>query len=295
MSTKRCSGCGWTAARCSMNCRRNAQAGCAGPGAGRRARTAAARRATNHLDIAAIEWAQELLTSRRGAGEQVQRPLARWSGYRTTAPSSTPWRRASSSSTAASAQLPAVLRLRNTKLRELENEASGHRARRQAAGAGRSWVRKVSSAAHTQRRPRPAPADLRRQRATRRANWARCGWNSTPVCRRQDRRRAEERLDAFPSISNERTLIDNFSATILRGDKVGLIWPPTAAQDDAAQLILGELAADSGSVRQGTRLQVAYFDQMRVALDLTRRWPTRSARAANGSSSAMSPRSRANT
>ena len=60
----------------------------------------------------------------------------------------------------------------------------------------------------------------------------------------------------------------NFTATILRGDKVGLIGPNGAGKTTLLKLILGELAPDSGKVRQGANLQVAYFDQMRDALDL---------------------------
>jgi ATP-binding cassette subfamily F protein uup len=65
-----------------------------------------------------------------------------------------------------------------------------------------------------------------------------------------------------------RPIVHNFSATLLRGDKVGLIGPNGAGKTTLLKLILGELAPDSGKVRQGANLQVAYFDQMRNALDL---------------------------
>ena len=63
-------------------------------------------------------------------------------------------------------------------------------------------------------------------------------------------------------------IVDGFGATILRGDKVGLIGPNGAGKTTLLKLILGELLPDSGKVRQGANLQVAYFDQMRNALDL---------------------------
>ena len=63
-------------------------------------------------------------------------------------------------------------------------------------------------------------------------------------------------------------IVDGFSATILRGDKVGLIGPNGAGKTTLLKLILGELLPDSGKVRKGANLQVAYFDQMRNALDL---------------------------
>lgn len=66
----------------------------------------------------------------------------------------------------------------------------------------------------------------------------------------------------------DRLIVDNFTATLLRGDKIGLIGPNGAGKTTLLKLILGELQADSGKVRQGANLQVAYFDQMRNALDL---------------------------
>ncbi|MFL6665292.1 MAG: ATP-binding cassette domain-containing protein [Rhizobacter sp.] len=66
----------------------------------------------------------------------------------------------------------------------------------------------------------------------------------------------------------DKTVIEGFSATLLRGDKVGVIGPNGAGKTTLLKLILGELAPTSGTVRQGTRLSVAYFDQMRSKLDL---------------------------
>ncbi len=65
-----------------------------------------------------------------------------------------------------------------------------------------------------------------------------------------------------------RTIVKDFSATILRGDKVGLIGPNGAGKTTLLKLILGELEPSAGTVRRGTRIEVAYFDQMRSALDL---------------------------
>ncbi len=65
-----------------------------------------------------------------------------------------------------------------------------------------------------------------------------------------------------------RTVVRDFSATLLRGDKIGLIGANGAGKTTLLKLILGELLPDSGKVRQGANLQVAYFDQMRNALDL---------------------------
>ncbi len=66
----------------------------------------------------------------------------------------------------------------------------------------------------------------------------------------------------------DKVIVKDFNATILRGDKVGLIGPNGAGKTTLLKLILGELKPDSGHVRQGSKLEVAYFDQMRSTLDL---------------------------
>jgi ABC transport system ATP-binding/permease protein len=66
----------------------------------------------------------------------------------------------------------------------------------------------------------------------------------------------------------EKLIVKDFSATLLRGDKVGLIGPNGAGKTTLLKLILGELQPTSGSVRQGSKLEVAYFDQMRSTLQL---------------------------
>ncbi|OYT92898.1 MAG: ABC transporter ATP-binding protein [Burkholderiales bacterium PBB3] len=87
----------------------------------------------------------------------------------------------------------------------------------------------------------------------------------------------------FANGDTERKIVDNFSATILRGDKIGLLGPNGAGKTTLLKLILGDHKADPapanspkpepghspwGTVRQGANITVAYFDQMRNALDL---------------------------
>ncbi|WP_271007298.1 ATP-binding cassette domain-containing protein [Paucibacter sp. B51] len=66
----------------------------------------------------------------------------------------------------------------------------------------------------------------------------------------------------------DRVIVRDFTATILRGDKVGLVGSNGAGKTTLLKMILGELAPDGGEVRQGSRLTVAYFDQMRDTLNL---------------------------
>ena len=65
----------------------------------------------------------------------------------------------------------------------------------------------------------------------------------------------------------DKVIVNDFSCTILRGDKIGLIGHNGAGKTTLLKLILGEIQPDSGTVKQGTKLQVAYFDQMRAQLN----------------------------
>ncbi len=64
----------------------------------------------------------------------------------------------------------------------------------------------------------------------------------------------------------ERTLIENFSTTIFRGDRIGLIGANGTGKTTLLKLLLGELQPQAGEVKTGTQLQIAYFDQYRATL-----------------------------
>ncbi len=72
------------------------------------------------------------------------------------------------------------------------------------------------------------------------------------------------------TLPNGRVLIDDFSALVQRGDKIGLIGPNGVGKTTLLKVLLGELKPDSGKVIEGTNLQVAYFDQLRSQLDENR-------------------------
>ncbi len=63
-------------------------------------------------------------------------------------------------------------------------------------------------------------------------------------------------------------VVDALSTKVMRGDKIGLIGPNGAGKSTLVKLLLKELSPQDGSVKHGTRLQVAYFDQLRENLDL---------------------------
>ena len=65
----------------------------------------------------------------------------------------------------------------------------------------------------------------------------------------------------------ERAIINDLSTTITRGDRVGVIGPNGSGKTTLLRLLLGELAPDAGTIRMGTGIELAYFDQMRDQLD----------------------------
>ncbi|MGD9841829.1 MAG: ATP-binding cassette domain-containing protein [Steroidobacteraceae bacterium] len=66
----------------------------------------------------------------------------------------------------------------------------------------------------------------------------------------------------------ERKIISDFSVRIMRGDRIGIVGPNGAGKSTLIKLLLGELTADSGTLKHGSKLEVAYFDQQRDQLKL---------------------------
>ncbi len=62
-------------------------------------------------------------------------------------------------------------------------------------------------------------------------------------------------------------IVHDFSATIMRGDKIGVVGANGAGKTTLLQLLLGQLAPQKGTVQLGTNLEIAYFDQLREQLD----------------------------
>jgi ATP-binding cassette subfamily F protein uup len=74
-------------------------------------------------------------------------------------------------------------------------------------------------------------------------------------------------VDRVSKSYDGRLVVRDLSTRIMRGDRVGLIGPNGSGKTTLLRLLVGEIAPDSGEVRHGTRLQVAYFDQQRAQLD----------------------------
>lgn len=128
------------------------------------------------------------------------------------------------------------------------------------------WIRKGVEARRTRSQSRIARLEaLRARRAARRET---LGSVKLDLASGAPSGKIVAELEQVSKAFGSKTIVRDFSGTILRGDKVGLIGPNGAGKTTLLKMILGELAPDSGRVRQGANLQVAYFDQMRHAVDL---------------------------
>jgi ATP-binding cassette subfamily F protein uup len=128
------------------------------------------------------------------------------------------------------------------------------------------WIRKGVEARRTRSQSRIARLEaLRREHAGRRDAM---GSVKLDISSGSQSGKLVAELTDVSKRYGDAPIVQGFSATILRGDKVGLIGPNGAGKTTLLKLILGEIAPDSGTVRQGARNQVAYFDQMREGVDL---------------------------
>jgi ATP-binding cassette subfamily F protein uup len=128
-----------------------------------------------------------------------------------------------------------------------------------------AWIRQGVKARRTRNQGRVrALLKIREERAARRnqAGKARMQLQEAEVAGKL-RVRAENISYSY----GERQLVDDFSISIMRGDKVGIIGPNGCGKTTLLQMLLGRLEPRQGTVHLGTNLQVAYYDQLRAQLD----------------------------
>jgi len=131
-----------------------------------------------------------------------------------------------------------------------------------------AWIRKGVEARRTRDEGRVRRLEaLRRERAARRERTGNVAFNLA-AGERSGKLVAE--LAGVTKAYGENVIVRDLDLVIMRGDRLGVIGPNGAGKTTLLKLILGELAPDAGSVRLGTRLEVAYFDQMRAQLDPAR-------------------------
>ena len=127
------------------------------------------------------------------------------------------------------------------------------------------WIRKGVEARRTRNEGRVKRLEeLRRQRGQRREQQ---GQVKLDVALGERSGKIVAELIDVDKFYGDKVIVRGFSSIILRGDKIGLIGPNGAGKTTLLKLILGEEQSDTGTIRQGARLQVAYFDQMRTQLN----------------------------
>ncbi|HEX7971247.1 MAG TPA: ATP-binding cassette domain-containing protein [Thiobacillus sp.] len=224
---------------------------------------------TNHLDFSAIEWLETLLNDYRGALLFIthDRRFLDNVANRIIELDRGQLREYQGNFTAYQAK----------KAEQLEVEAVHNRKFDKFWKQEEVWIRKGVEARRTRNEGRVRRLEaLRRTREARIANAGRVGFQidagdrSGKVVAELDHvtygydNRILSTGDTVPGRAGD--IIRDFSSTILRGDKLGLLGPNGAGKTTLIRLILGELKPQSGWIKQGTKLDVAYFDQFRNQL-----------------------------
>ena len=158
---------------------------------------------------------------------------------------------------------------------QLEEEQARAAAFDKVLAREEAWIRQGIKARRTRNEGRVrALEDLRRQRAARRKKLG----NANMVAAEAEKSgrlvlKAENVSFAYPGESgspDEGLIVRDLNLTLSRGDKLGLLGPNGCGKTTALRLLLGDLDPTEGSVRRGTNLEVAYFDQLRDTLDPTK-------------------------
>ena len=214
---------------------------------------------TNHLDISAITWLEEFMVNYSGALlfishdrafvrrlatriiELDRGKLASWPGTHDE-----------------------YLR---RKAEQLETEAKHNALFDKRLSQEETWIRQGIKARRTRNEGRVrALQSLREQRGSRRE---RIGKVDLRLTEGEASGKLVFEAEHINLAFGENTVIRDFSTTVMRGDRVGIIGPNGAGKSTLVKVLLGELKQDSGKVKRGTRLEVAYFDQQRAQLNLS--------------------------
>jgi ATP-binding cassette subfamily F protein uup len=210
---------------------------------------------TNHLDIEAIQWLENTIMAYSGAVLFVthdRRFLRRLATriFELDRGDLTAW--------------PGDYDNYLRRLEERQNEEARHQAKFDKRLAEEEvWIRQGIQARRTRNEGRVRA--LQALRVERRARVERQGKVAITVSGEQSGKLVIEAENVTKSFAGK-PLIKDFSCRILRGDRIGLLGPNGVGKTTLLKLLLGELEPDAGRVRQGSQLQVAYFDQHRAQL-----------------------------
>ena len=127
------------------------------------------------------------------------------------------------------------------------------------------WIRKGVEARRTRNEGRVRR--LEALRAEREARRERVGSVEISLSAGERSGRLVAELEEVSKSYGDKRVVDRFTCRVMRGDKIGLIGPNGSGKTTLLKLLLGEIPPDSGRVRLGSKVAVAYFDQLRAALD----------------------------
>ncbi|WOO30769.1 ATP-binding cassette domain-containing protein [Diaphorobacter limosus] len=216
---------------------------------------------TNHLDLDSIEWLEELLLAFKGSVVTITHDRAFLDRIAT--------RIVELDRGQLRSYLGNFAQYQAQKEEQLAQEAVINARADKLLAQEEVWIRKGVEARRTRSQSRIGRLEaLRANRAARREALGSVRMDIASGGQGGYQGKIVAELTRVSKAFGDRAIVRDFSATILRGDKVGLIGPNGAGKTTLLKLILGELTPDSGDVRRGNNLQVAYFDQMRNAIDL---------------------------
>ncbi|NNL85988.1 MAG: ATP-binding cassette domain-containing protein [Myxococcales bacterium] len=215
---------------------------------------------TNHLDVEVIQWLEERLLELRGGVLFVTHDRALLKRLATRIVELdrgvlTSWE----------GDYPTFLKKKAAALDEEERHAALFDKK---LAQEEVWIRKGIKARRTRNEGRVrALIAMREERAQRRevSGKARI---SLDEGRASGKLVAEAQHIAFAFEEGEAPIVRDLSLRIMRGDRIGLVGPNGAGKTTLLRLLLGQLEPNSGSVRLGTKLEIAYYDQLRAGLDL---------------------------
>ena len=216
---------------------------------------------TNHLDVPAIAWLEEALGQFRGAMLFVSHDRA---FIRRMATRIVELDRGQLVSFSATYDKYLELKEKALEEEERQNALFDKRLKQEEA-----WIRQGIKARRTRNMGRVRA--LKAMREEHRQRRVRGGTASFTVedADRSGKLVVETRNAGF-GYQGSADIIRDMNLTVLRGDKIGLVGENGTGKTTLVRLLLGDLAATEGSIRLGTNLQVAYFDQLRGELDLSR-------------------------
>jgi len=212
---------------------------------------------TNHLDIDAITWLEEILLEFKGCLLFVSHDRRFMQRLATR-----------------------IIELDRGKLTSYPGDYANYLRRKEASLAAENaqaakfdkhlaqeeiWIRQGIKARRTRNEGRVRTLKkLREQRAQRREQIGKIRLNLDSG---ESSGRIVIEAEAISKNYQNTPLIRDFSTLIMRGDRLGLIGPNGVGKTTLLKILLGELPPDSGTVKHGTKLSIAYFDQLRAQLD----------------------------